>query len=232
MAKKGKNRKHYTPKDLAPLTRTVTAWLWIFFGSQVLFGAAAVLELQAYASMAPDAPANTAPTDIVLMVGGAGLLEVVVYLVSGFLTLKWIYRASRNAHVLARGLEISPPWAVGFYFVPLASLWKPFQALREVWQVSARPDRWRSAPVPDLMRWWWGLWLISNFLGNGSFRLTRSLHDVSGQTFANYVIVADALASAAAAIALIFIVRRLSDMQTAALAAQTFDAAEPELVMA
>jgi hypothetical protein len=70
------------------------------------------------------------------------------------------------------GLTISPPWAVGWFFVPIAALWKPFQAVREVWQVGVDRGGWQAVPVPGLLRWWWGLYLLTNYLGWASARLT------------------------------------------------------------
>ena len=42
-----------------------------------------------------------------------GLLYLLASLSAGVLSLTWIYSAARNAHVLADGLKVSPPWAVG-----------------------------------------------------------------------------------------------------------------------
>jgi hypothetical protein len=218
--------KQYTPKDPAPLMRAVIVWLFIYLAAQVLYGAASLFELQTYSMMSPDAASDSAPPDVELGVGAVEILEGLVSLISGILVLKWIYRSSRNAHVLARGLEISPPWAVGWYFIPFANLWKPFQAVREIWQVSKSPVGWRRVAVPALLRWWWGLWLISNACGNLSARLAMTEHTISGQTISDYFGLAEAVADAALAIVLIAIVRRITKMQVTALAAR--EEAPPE----
>ena len=52
----------------------------------------------------------------------------------------WIYRANYNARQLgATDMQFSPGWAVGWNFIPIANLWKPYQAMREIWQASADP---------------------------------------------------------------------------------------------
>ena len=57
-------------------------------------------------------------------------------------------------------MHFAPGWAVGWYFVPIAWFWKPYQAMREIWRASVNPSNWRGAPVSPLLRWWWGLWIV------------------------------------------------------------------------
>ena len=41
----------------------------------------------------------------------------------------WIVRANKNARALgAKNLSASPGWALGYFFVPILNLWKPFKA--------------------------------------------------------------------------------------------------------
>jgi hypothetical protein len=77
----------------------------------------------------------------------------------------WIYRANCNARRLgATGLAYSPSAAVAWYFVPIANLWKPYEAMRELWQASANPTAWTQQSVPPLVPWWWLLWILSGLL--------------------------------------------------------------------
>jgi hypothetical protein len=100
------------------------------------------------------------------------LFLVLTVLVSGVLTLVWIYRSCANAHALtSHAMEFTPGWAVGWNFVPFALLWKPFQAIREIWNVSKGSES-STEETPVFMRFWWGLWLVGNFADQISFRLT------------------------------------------------------------
>lgn len=88
-----------------------------------------------------------------IVMAGAGLASMILVLV-------WIHRANHNARALgATGLEMTPGWAVGWYFVPIAWFWKPYQAMKEIWQASASPKHWSRQGVSPLLGWWWGLWL-------------------------------------------------------------------------
>lgn len=97
-----------------------------------------------------------------------GIVHFIIYLVTAVLFLRWTYLANWNARILgAPDLKPSPGWAVGWYFVPIANLWKPFQALRQTFKAS-HPDyteNWQEAPSPALLLLWWLLWIFTGYLG-------------------------------------------------------------------
>ena len=67
-----------------------------------------------------------------------------VFIISGILILKWIYQSSQNARYLgAKDMAFTPAWSIGFYFIPIVSLWKPYQAMKEIWQASQTPNNWQ-----------------------------------------------------------------------------------------
>jgi len=89
----------------------------------------------------------------------------------------WIYAAYRNLYALrVRGLQYSPGWAVGYFFIPIMNLFRPLQVFQEMWKASdARvrrddPGAWRHAPLSVLAGFWWACWIISNLLANASMR--------------------------------------------------------------
>lgn len=102
-----------------------------------------------------------------------GGLYLLVFVITGIMYLRWIYLSNRNARSLgAAGMQFSPGWAVGWYFVPFAMLWKPYQALKETFKAS-HPDftqDWQHAPYPTILPLWWTLWIICNFVGQAVLR--------------------------------------------------------------
>lgn len=67
-----------------------------------------------------------------------------LFIVSGFLILKWIYQANQNVRFLgAKNMEFTPGWSIGFYFIPILALWKPYQAMKEIWKASHNPQNWQ-----------------------------------------------------------------------------------------
>jgi hypothetical protein len=97
----------------------------------------------------------------VVVLGLLLALQLGVFAWSGVQILMWIHRASANARAMgAQGMKIGPGWAVGYYFVPILYLWKPYSALKEIWLASSTPSNWQSQPVPGLLALWWALWLV------------------------------------------------------------------------
>ncbi len=98
---------------------------------------------------------------------------LVVFFVSVVLIAQWIYSANQNARNLgAEGMEYSPEWSVGWYFIPIATLWKPYQAMKEIWKASLPTEDWQSSARPAILPWWWFFWIASNALGQASFRMS------------------------------------------------------------
>ena len=217
----------YTMREIDALGATLERWLWISVGAAMLNMAAAGVELW----LLNQIPSNRAlgpdgdipgPAIITALAAVARLPVLAVILITGFIFLKWIYRASRNAHALAGDLGTPPPWAVGWFFVPVAFLWKPFAAFSQTWRASHQPQGWQSTTVPLLLRWWWGFWLAENFLGQASLRLAARAETVFILSGAVWMDILGSLASIAATLAAIVIVRRLTAVQTRRIEEQAF----------
>ena len=109
-----------------------------------------------------------------------GIIYMLVFIVSGFLILRWIHRANYNARQLgAKKMEFTPGWAIGYYFVPILTLWKPYQAMKEIWQASHKPSDWSFVKVSPLLGLWWFLWITSGVLGQAVFRMSIDADELS-----------------------------------------------------
>lgn len=100
-------------------------------------------------------------------VSTAGLLYLVALIVSIATYLMWLHRAVGNLAVVRSGdagtpLRFTPGWAVGWYFIPIMNLFRPFQVMGELYRES-NPEH-RSSPQ---ITWWWVLWVAAAFLGPG-----------------------------------------------------------------
>lgn len=117
-----------------------------------------------------------------------GLLHLALHLFTAVVFGCWIVRANRNVWALgARGLPISPGWAVGFFFVPIVSLWMPYQAMRELWRASHHPAAWRRVTASPVLPIWWTLWILSNVLGQVSLRVALNAKDLEGLRLATWL---------------------------------------------
>ncbi len=107
------------------------------------------------------------------------IIYMVVFIVSGFLILRWIHRANYNARQLgAENMAFTPGWSIGYYFIPILTLWKPYQAMKEIWKASKNPSDWGSSGTSSILPIWWTLWLISGFLGQTLFRLSMRAEEL------------------------------------------------------
>jgi hypothetical protein len=97
------------------------------------------------------------------------LLTIPLSLVTAILFLAYMNRANKNARALgAEGMQFTPGWCVGWFFVPIMNLFRPYQAIREIFQASdpkSSPAGWKLAHAPGVVGLWWGVWLVGNFLG-------------------------------------------------------------------
>lgn len=103
-----------------------------------------------------------------------------VFIVSGVLILRWIYQANQNARQFgAKDMAFSPGWSIGFYFIPIVSLWKPYQAMKEIWQASQNPANWPVEKVSSILGIWWFFWIANSIVGQAVFRLSRRAEEIS-----------------------------------------------------
>jgi hypothetical protein len=104
------------------------------------------------------ANANDQRQAMILLVSlGMFLLSLIAFMV-------WFYRAHANARSMTTvKLEDTPGWAVGFCFIPIMNLFKPFIGMRDIWRASyTKPPALLGKSSP-LVGWWWGTSLASNF---------------------------------------------------------------------
>ncbi|HEX8515778.1 MAG TPA: DUF4328 domain-containing protein [Bacteroidia bacterium] len=93
-------------------------------------------------------------------------VNLVLLLGSSVLFLMWIYRAYDNLYKLHPDkMDCSPGWAVGFWFVPVISLYKPYSIVKEIWEKTQEyvmtEDQKHAIHRAYLVGAWWVLYLIS-----------------------------------------------------------------------
>ena len=109
--------------------------------------------------------------------------------IPAILVLVWTHRANYNARQLgAFDMAFSPGWAVGWHFIPIAWFWKPYQAMREIWQASAGPANWKRQAGSPLLAWWWALWILTRWGAFVASDLTARSLDAAKAEMADAVI--------------------------------------------
>jgi asparagine N-glycosylation enzyme membrane subunit Stt3 len=114
--------------------------------------------------------------------GIISLLYFLTYVTGLVLFMVWIHRAHKNLRALgADCLRFSPGWTVGYFFIPIVFLFRPYQATKEIWKASdpaladAHPLGWMTAPGAAILKFWWAAWLVSDYVSYNSLTTTISM---------------------------------------------------------
>lgn len=108
-----------------------------------------------------------------------GILNMIAYIISAVMFIRWFRRAYFNLHVKVSPLSFSEDWASTSWFIPFINWFRPYHIMKELYvetkellEKNARPE---SEQLSTSWLWvWWTLWLINNFVEQAVFR--HSLH--------------------------------------------------------
>ncbi len=147
-----------------------------------------------------------------------GVAYLAVLVLAFIFVGRWIYFSSKNLRAFgATGLRIRPGWAVGWYFIPIANLWKPYQAMKEIWQASSEPLDWGRQRTPGLMPAWWALWLISNVADRIAFRLASNAEMLDEFKFATAFGLGSGILNVVLCIVFVTLISRIARLQVYAM---------------
>jgi hypothetical protein len=161
------------------------------------------------------------------------LVTIIIQLLASLAFLPWFHRAYRNVQRAGANLRFGTGWAVGAWFVPVLSWWRPKQIANDTWRGSPldgglRDPTWQERPVSALVHWWWVLyllwlavdaipWLVLD--SNDELLTTRSAID-SEQAGVGLLILS-AIVGIAGVVLAIVLVRRVTQIQSVGLNAGT-----------
>jgi len=92
--------------------------------------------------------------------------HIIVGIMAWITVLVWKYRTNKNCHGFGtKGMRFTPGWAVGWHFVPFMNIFRPYQVMQEIWQVSTDPMNWQNQRRSALVKWWWFFFLIGAVFG-------------------------------------------------------------------
>jgi hypothetical protein len=198
-------------RDLGALTLLITIVFAFMAVTLVTTGVATSLLV----NRPGDVGLQGAPDPVVAVVALSALSYVVFLVVGIALFCVFVYRANVNADALVpSGMEFTPGWAVGWFFVPLANLFKPYQVVSEIYRASvpeADPDFWSVASVPFYLPLWWGSWIAFNLISGWNRPLFQD--PMSPRTPGQGAFLLEAALGALAAVLAIVVVRKIHGLQ-------------------
>ncbi|GMR04819.1 MAG: hypothetical protein BMS9Abin23_0730 [Thermodesulfobacteriota bacterium] len=206
-----RSRMYSFTKDPEFLTRLLRTMLWIFMVVVFLNLLSDLAQMNLFSSgsfTSARAEANNTRQAVL------GILYTFTYLITAVTFLRWIYLASINCRGFnPDAMRFTPGWSVGYYFIPVLNLFRPYQTMKEVWLVSMDPRRGKDQSAGALLVWWWALWLISGLFGQASFRMTLAAKTPEALGTATSVSIVSDIALIALSIAAIKLVNTIFRMQ-------------------
>jgi len=136
----------------------------------------------------------------------------IIFVWSAIVIGRWTYRAMANVRSSGLTTSVSPGWAVGWYFIPVAFLWMPFRGLAQIWRGSHGHEPTGDALLPGAMRVWWAAFLLTNFAARLASTLSET-EDLGRLQTSISVNILSHLAHILAALTILKIMRQITSAQ-------------------
>jgi hypothetical protein len=195
----------------------LTAQLILSFLLCVAFGLRLSLLTRVSAGV-PVEPSAFGVTDALIVFGSR--LSLPLSMATAVAFLMWLYRANQNARALGSDtLEFTPGEAVGSFFIPFLNLFRPYQAVRELWRASdpggaASGDE-QTIRGGWIVGVWWLLFLVRNLPAWWLLAAQRAggspLETLTRTGYAALALYLLTIPAAAVAVALVFLIDRRQD---------------------
>tara|TARA_B100000886_G_scaffold337219_1_gene297490 strand:- start:879 stop:1571 length:693 start_codon:yes stop_codon:yes gene_type:complete len=150
------------------------------------------------------------------------VIALIILIASFIIIGRWIFVSCKLNHLNGKqNLKRSPGWSIGWFAIPFANIIMPYKCLREIYLASFDKENWKDLPVSISFPIWWFGWLTGNMLQNAYFGISESLDEYSyvEQTRfkeiiqMNWIGIASDILLALSAIALLDIIKRVSNNQ-------------------
>jgi hypothetical protein len=133
-----------------------------------------------FASLQAD-PSMVADSDLVSFDNMALVLAALNFLVLAptcIVAMTWLYQAYGCREADPSLLPHARWWTIGGWLIPIMSVVRPFQILRDLYLATTSPPSSEKGAspvvVPSSFGWWWACWLLGNALAGAATRLADS----------------------------------------------------------
>jgi hypothetical protein len=124
-----------------------------------------------------------------------GIVYIIAYLISAVTFIQWFRRAYFNLHLRADVLSYTEGWAAGSWFVPIITLYRPYQIMKELYHetklllIKNGLEKGVNLSL-GAVGWWWTFWILNNFIGQFVFRYSmkaETIDQLINSTFASMI---------------------------------------------
>lgn len=162
-----------------------------------------------------DALAGNPPPDAALLAMDAQAVMVAfaytgVLLLTAVAFLIWQRTAVANLVPLRASPQYTPGWSVLYWFIPIVSLFRPYQVIKDAW-IGSSADPGDSGA--NIVTFWWLGWIMNIILTRVEVSMSGLAQTPQEIRTASYVAIVSSLVSVATAGLIIKIVRDLTRRQ-------------------
>lgn len=147
---------------------------------------------------------------LIIVINSAHLFILILSMV---FFIMWFRRAYFNLHSLSwHSARHSEGWAAGSWFVPIISLFWPYQIMEDIWKgtQNAIREKFGEPQSTSLIGWWWALYLLNNFFGYVTAFASKGAAEVDSLLTATKLELVGELISIAAIVLTIRVIQRTS----------------------
>jgi len=113
-----------------------------------------------------------------------GLTQTLANIICIITFIMWFRRGYFNLNERT-SCDKAEGWAAGAWFVPIISLFYPYQIMKEMWikttnMLKAKLPEFKTQTKTTIIGVWWTIWIISNYIGNYTFRVIIKADTIEG----------------------------------------------------
>ena len=161
------------PRSLTGLFRWITLGLRAYMIVELLTLIAIVFLIWLYL------PTTIVPFDLATLeqidtlIGFITLTQLVLFWACAIVVGRCTYRAMRNLYTIgSKHAEMAPGWTVGWYFIPIASLFKPAEGMSQIVH-GTRHAIGNLKSTHSGIPLWWTCWILTNITQTISGQIVR-----------------------------------------------------------
>ncbi len=123
------------------------------------------------------------------------VIYLIATVISAITFIQWFRRAYFNLHIRVNNLKHTEGWAAGSWFVPIISLYRPYQIMKELYYETRIFALRNGLRINEnfstaFLGWWWMFWILNNLISQFIFRYTmraESLEQLINGTVASMI---------------------------------------------
>lgn len=147
-----------------------------------------------------------------------GLVQFIIYLITIVTFLMWFTRAYKNLKLLGVQTNNSTSMATWSFFIPILSLFKPYQIAKEIAKETKKLITDNFAGISKktiiIINCWWALFLIDNWVSTLAFKSSNRLDTIDDYIYSTKLFISSDILSLLAGIGAIIFIKTIAGMES------------------